>query len=84
MALWQGDVLHLEKQRHIETVFNGRRYAFMPAFSEAPPQGIAVPPFPLTDAQIEAVVAYERSGLTEGAQPTPEPTATTAVPEVEG
>jgi mono/diheme cytochrome c family protein len=86
MALWQGDVLHLDKERHIETVVNGRRYAFMPAWSEAPPQGIPVPPFPLTDAQIEAVVAYERSGLTEGGQPapSPNPTATTDVPEVEG
>jgi mono/diheme cytochrome c family protein len=86
MALWQSDVLHLNKERHIETVVNGRRYAFMPAWSEAPPQGIPVPPFPLTDPQIEAVVAYERSGLTQGGQPTPSPnpTVTTSVPEVEG
>jgi mono/diheme cytochrome c family protein len=61
LALWKGDVKHLEKSQHITTVRNGRRYAFMPAFAEAPAQGIPVPPYPLTDSQIEAVVAYERT-----------------------
>ncbi len=60
-ALWKGDVRHLSESQHITTVKNGRRYAFMPAFSEAPAQGIPVPPDPLTDPQIEAVVAYERT-----------------------
>ena len=61
LALWKGDVRHLSRSQHITTVRNGRRYAFMPAFAEAPAQGIPVPPSPLTDAQIEAVVAYERT-----------------------
>lgn len=86
MALWQGDVLHLTEDRHFETVYNGRRFAFMPGFAEAPPQGIPVPPYPLTDPQIKAVVEYERTELTSGGQgaPSPDPTATTSVPEVEG
>jgi len=42
-------------------VQNGRRFAFMPQFSESPAQGIPVPPYPLTNAQIRAVVEYERS-----------------------
>jgi mono/diheme cytochrome c family protein len=61
LALWKGDVRHLNRDLHVTTVRNGRRYAFMPAFSEAPPQGIVAPPYPLTDKQIEAVVTYERS-----------------------
>jgi mono/diheme cytochrome c family protein len=61
MALWQGKVRHLTRGQHLFTVQNGRRFAFMPQFSEAPAQGIPVPPYPLTDAQIEAVVEYERS-----------------------
>lgn len=61
MALWKGDVRHLERQQHMFTVVNGRRFAFMPAFGEAPPQGTPIPPYPLTDAQISAVVAYERT-----------------------
>jgi Cytochrome c len=77
MALWKGDVLHLDKERHFETVVNGRRFAFMPSFSEAPPQGIPVAPYPLTDAQIEAVIAYERSGLGTAPAPSPSPTTTT-------
>ena len=45
-------------------VFNamiGLSIAFMPAFAEAPAQGIPIPPYPLTDAQIEAVLEYERT-----------------------
>ncbi|MDQ3645911.1 MAG: cytochrome c [Actinomycetota bacterium] len=70
MALWRGDVLHLESGvgssaafagSHLSTITNGRRFAFMPAFGEAPAQGIPVPPYPLTPAQIEAVMAYERT-----------------------
>jgi mono/diheme cytochrome c family protein len=61
LALWQGDVQHLDTARHIETVRNGRRFAFMPAWAEAPAQGIPPPLYPLTDEQILAVVAYERS-----------------------
>ena len=61
MALWQGKVGHLPRSQHLLTVINGRRFAFMPTFSEAPAQGIPVPPYPLTDSQIRAVVEYERS-----------------------
>lgn len=61
MALWEGDVLHLDRSRHVTTVTEGRRFAFMPTFGEAPPQGIPVPPYPLTPEQIDAVVQYERS-----------------------
>ncbi|MEA2451824.1 MAG: hypothetical protein QOG04_534 [Actinomycetota bacterium] len=61
MALWKGDVSHLDEALHITTVRNGRRFAFMPAWAEAPSQGIPPPLYPLTDEQILAVVAYERS-----------------------
>ncbi len=61
MALWKGDVRHLTEREHEYTIRNGRRFAFMPQFAEAPAQGIPVPPYPLTDAQIEAVMAYERT-----------------------
>ena len=61
MALWKGKVHHLDIGQHKFTVINGRRFAFMPAFGEAPEQGIPVPPYPLTDSQINAVVEYERS-----------------------
>jgi mono/diheme cytochrome c family protein len=61
LPLWKGDVRHLDRDLHVTTVRNGRRYAFMPAFAEAPPQGITPPAYPLTDEQIEAVVTYERS-----------------------
>ena len=61
LALWKGDVRHLDKELHLKTVREGRRFWWMPQFSEAPPQGIPVPPYPLTDEQIKAVVAYERS-----------------------
>ena len=61
MALWQGDVRHLSFNKHVTTVRNGRRFAFMPAWAEVPAQGIPVPPYPLTDEQILAVVTYERS-----------------------
>ncbi|MGH2807256.1 MAG: c-type cytochrome [Actinomycetota bacterium] len=65
MALWKGDVRHLPpligKDSHYNTIVNGRRFAFMPAFGEAPAQGIPIPPNPLTNAQIRAVMAYERT-----------------------
>ncbi len=61
MALWKGDVRHLSESEHEVTIRNGRRFAFMPQWAEAPAQGLPVPPNPLTDAQIEAVIAYERS-----------------------
>ena len=60
MALWKGDVRHLDKNLHYYTIQNGRRYAFMPPFGEAPAQGIPVNPYPLSDAQIKAVMTYER------------------------
>ena len=61
LALWKGDVKHLDKGLHLFTIRNGRRFAFMPAFAEAPAQGIPIPPYPLTDEQIEAVLEYERT-----------------------
>jgi mono/diheme cytochrome c family protein len=61
MALWQGDVAALPKSQHLLTVINGRRFSFMPNFSESPAQGIPIPPYPLSDSQINAVVEYERS-----------------------
>lgn len=61
MALWKGDVQHLDEDQHEYTIVNGRRFAFMPQFGEAPAQGIPVPPYPLTDEQIQAVIEYERS-----------------------
>ncbi len=61
MALWKGDVRHLTKTQHESTIVNGRRFAFMPPFGEVPAQGIEVPPYPLTNKQIQAVIAYERS-----------------------
>ena len=61
MALWKGDVRHLTEREHEYTIRNGRRFAFMPQFAEAPSQGIPVPPYPLTDEQIKAVMAYERT-----------------------
>jgi mono/diheme cytochrome c family protein len=61
MALWEGDVGHLSDAQHYFTIVNGRRFAFMPSFGEAPAQGIPVSPNPLTDEQIEAVMEYERS-----------------------
>jgi mono/diheme cytochrome c family protein len=65
MALWKGDVDHLTKKAgrdsHFNTIVNGRRFAFMPPFGEAPAQGIPVPPNPLTDDQIQAVMEYERT-----------------------
>lgn len=61
MALWKGDVEHLDEGLHEYTIVNGRRFAFMPQFGEAPAQGIPVPPYPLTDEQIKAVMEYERS-----------------------
>lgn len=61
MALWRGDVKHLDKDLHFYTIVNGRRFAFMPPFGEAPSQGIPANPYPLTEAQIKAVIKYERS-----------------------
>ena len=65
IALWNGDVTSLPKfqgnQSHYYTIVNGRRFAFMPPFGEAPAQGIPIPPNPLTDAQIRAVMEYERT-----------------------
>ncbi|MDQ3958173.1 MAG: cytochrome c [Actinomycetota bacterium] len=61
MALWKGDVKHLTKGLHLFTIRNGRRFAFMPAFAEAPTQYVPIPPYPLSDEQIEAVLAYERT-----------------------
>ena len=61
MALWQGDVSHLEEDQHFATITNGRRFAFMPPWGETPAQGIPVPRYPLLDSQIRAVMAYERS-----------------------
>ena len=61
MALWKGDVKHLDRTLHLMTIRNGRRFAFMPQFAEAPAQGIPIPPYPLTDEQIEAVLEYERT-----------------------
>lgn len=61
LALWKGDVTHLTEAQHLQTIRNGRRFAFMPQFAEAPAQGIPVPPYPLTDAQMTAVMAYERT-----------------------
>ena len=66
MALWQGDVRHLPAETggpgsHFYTIVNGRRFAFMPPFGEAPAQGIPIPPNPLTDDQIRAVMEYERT-----------------------
>lgn len=61
MALWKGDVKHLDRDYHLFTIRNGRRFAFMPQFSEAPDQGIPIPPYPLTEDQIEAVLEYERT-----------------------
>lgn len=63
MALWEGKVGHLSREQHLWTIRGGRRFAFMPQFSETPPQGIPVPPYPLTDEQIEAVMEYERNEL---------------------
>jgi mono/diheme cytochrome c family protein len=61
LALWKNDVQHLSEDQHFFTVVNGRRFSFMPAFGEAPPQGTPIPPYPLTNKQIKAVVAYERT-----------------------
>jgi cbb3-type cytochrome c oxidase subunit III len=83
MALWKGDVTHLDEDLHYTTIVNGRRFAFMPAFGEAPAQGIPVPLYPLTEDQIRAVMEYERSlgGGEEPASETgstePSPAATT-------
>jgi len=63
LALWHGKVHHLTKDQQYTTIVNGRRYAFMPPWGKAPSQGIPVPPFPLTNQQIQAVEKYERQGL---------------------
>jgi mono/diheme cytochrome c family protein len=59
-ALWKGDVTSLDERQHYLTIVNGRRFAFMPQFGESPTQGVPLPPYPLTDAQIKAVMEYER------------------------
>jgi cbb3-type cytochrome c oxidase subunit III len=61
MALWQGDAAALDESVHYQTIVNGRRFAFMPAFGEAPAQGVPIPTYPLTEEQIRAVMEYERS-----------------------
>jgi mono/diheme cytochrome c family protein len=61
MALWHGDVRTLSFDQHLQTVEDGRRFAFMPAFAKAPSQGITLPPFPLSNSQIDAVIKYERT-----------------------
>lgn len=61
MALWKGDVKHLTKLQHLNTIYGVRRWGFMPAFAEVPPQGIPAPPYPLTNKQIQAVMEYERT-----------------------
>jgi mono/diheme cytochrome c family protein len=61
MALWKGEVTTLTTAQHLTTVIDGRRFAFMPGFGEAPSQGLPIPPYPLSDSQIRAVVEYERS-----------------------
>jgi mono/diheme cytochrome c family protein len=61
LALWKGDVKHLTPDLHLTTVRNGRRFAFMPPFAEAPAQNVPPPLYPLTDAQIMSVILYERS-----------------------
>jgi mono/diheme cytochrome c family protein len=60
-ALWKGDVLGMDERQHFLTIVNGRRFAFMPQFGEAPAQGTPLPTYPLTDTQIQAVMEYERS-----------------------
>jgi mono/diheme cytochrome c family protein len=61
MALWHGNVQHLTESEHFFTIVNGRRFAFMPPWGESPAQGIPVPPNPLSDDQINAVMQYERT-----------------------
>jgi mono/diheme cytochrome c family protein len=60
LALWKGDVRHLDETQHRFTIAGGRRFGFMPPFAETPPQGVPAPPYPLTDKQIDAVMQYER------------------------
>ena len=59
-ALWKGDVTSMDERQHFLTIVNGRRFAFMPQFGEAPAQGTPVPAYPLSDTQIQAVMEYER------------------------
>ncbi len=61
LALWEGDARHMSRGVHYTTIVNGRRFAFMPPFGETPSQGIPAAPYPLNDAQIEAVIKYERN-----------------------
>lgn len=60
-VLWHGAVKQaLNESLHYSTIVNGRRFAFMPQWGETPAAGIPAPPNPLTKAQIEAVMKYER------------------------
>jgi mono/diheme cytochrome c family protein len=61
MALWHGDVKHLTKTQHLDAILGVRRWGFMPSFAAAPPQNVPAPPYPLTDNQIKAVMAFERT-----------------------
>jgi hypothetical protein len=61
LALWHGDAKHLPENLHYFTIVNGRRFAWMPPWGESPAQGVPVPPNPLTDDQINAVMQYERT-----------------------
>jgi cytochrome c553 len=60
-ALWHGaERSSLSEDLHYQTIVNGRRFAFMPQWGKTPSQGIPAPPNFLTNAQIRAVMAYER------------------------
>ena len=60
-ALWKGRAAQLDEGRHYSTIVNGRRFAFMPQWGDAPAPGVPAPPNPLTEEQIKAVMRYERS-----------------------
>ena len=60
-TLWKGRAKTLNPGWHRTTIINGRRFAFMPQWGEAPTAGIPAPPNPLTDEQIKAVMRYERN-----------------------
>jgi cbb3-type cytochrome c oxidase subunit III len=60
-TLWKGRAAQMEEGWHYSTIVNGRRFAFMPQWGEAPAPGVPAPPNPLTEKQIRAVMRYERS-----------------------